>query len=384
MQTKPQRIYSIDMLKGICMIGMLMDHWRDSLARTGQSILGPHSPLPINASLLDYVDTASFWLRCTGGYIVAPAFVFLAGASCCLWQIRHAGQASLFSYLACRGIMLAILNCLLFFHAPFSQNGSITLFVLWAVGIGMIFLACMTKWPKALLWAISIVCIAGQNMFETITFSSPIINTLWSLGFKNVSLALPWGAEIYNSWPVIPWLGILLLGYLCGPIFKQDQKSSTSWVKLGSFCLALFLILRLTGMYGDSSLWHIHDSTIKTLGALIAVDKYPPSLQFSLYCLGITFLCLALLEKYQWTNKMLITLGSTPLFFYVAHFVFIRGLKFITLRLPTTFLNTIKDFLFSTAGVLVGTILMTLSLWLLCEQYKKIIKKMRTKKQQTA
>ncbi len=384
MSTKPQRIYSIDMLKGICMIGMLIDHWRDHVSRMSANILGTANPLPVHADLLEHFDTASFWLRCTSGYFVAPAFLFLAGAGCYLWKMRRGSEQSLFIYLLTRGSMLAIVNCLLFFHKPFSEGGSITLHVLWPTGIGMILLGCIATWPKKILWFIALVCIAGQNIFQDISLSYFPISTLWSLGFVETTIPLPWGASLYNLWPIMPWFGILLLGYLCGSLFLQGQKSFSTWLKLGASCLVFFLFLRLTGLYGDTNLWHMQDTLLKTLGNIITVTKYPPSLQYTLYGLGITFLFLALLERYQLTNRMLIIFGSTPLFFYIMHTIMMRGAKFILLHLPTPIIENIKIYLFSINSVLIGTCILMLLLWFLCEQYIRIMKNLRTKKQQTA
>ncbi len=372
---KPQRIYSIDMLKGICMLFMLIDHWRDMLSRMAKDTLGIENPLPVNANHLENFDTAVFWLRCTSGFIVPVTFLFLAGAGSYLWQTRRGIDASLFKYLVSRGAMLAIVNCLLFFSSPFSQGGSITLHVLWPTGIGMIILGCIYKLPKYILWTVAFICIAGQNYFETLTFSSSLLNTIWTFAFINAPIPLPWGAELYNLWPIMPWFGILLLGYLCAPIFSLKEKSYSSWIKLGISCLAVFLFLRLTGIYGDPSLWQVHDSLLKTLGDIIAINKYPPSLQFILYGLSATFFLLALLERFQFTNRMLLVLGSSPLFFYIVHLTFLRGIKFIILRLPSQLLENVNSLLFSFAGLIFSSVIIALFLWFFCELYKIIMKR---------
>ncbi len=381
--TKQPRIYSIDVLKGICMVYMIVDHLRDQLSRMGQEFLGANNPLPIHASLLEHVETASFWLRCTGGYFFAPSFLFLAGASCYLWQSRRGPEASLFHYLFFRGIMLALLNCALFFHMPFSQGGSFTLHVLWPMGLGMILLGAINTWPKPLLWSISIVCIAGQNFFESISFTSPFWNILWELAFKEASIPLPWGASLYNLWPLMPWFGMLLLGYLNGSIFTQGRQAASTWAKLGLCCLISFLILRLSGVYGDPSIWQVHTTLLKTVGALIAVSKYPPSLQFTLYGLGITFLFLAAIERFEWRHPMLLIFGSTPLFFYVVHLICIRASKFIILHLPASIIHPIQTYIFSLEGLIFGTTLITLFLWFLCNQYKTLMKFYAKKKQRS-
>ncbi len=375
MTVKPQRIYTIDMLKGICMFFMIIDHWRDNLARMGQTILGSINPIPIYAGLLEHFETASFWLRCTVGYFIAPPFLILAGASCYLWQIRRGEKASLFNYLLYRGLMIAGLNFLIFFNFSFFSGGSITLHVLWPLGIGMILLGCIYKWNKYLLFTLALTAIVGQNLFETISFSSPILNSLWTLAFIESPVKLPWGAQLYNLWPIMPWFSMMLMGYLLAPLFLLGDKSIRVWAKLGVLCLVLFLFLRLTGVYGDPNIWQVHDSLLKTLADIIVLNKYPPSLQFTLYGFGISFLAIALFEKYQITNRMFLVFGSTPLFFYIVHLTLIRVAKFIILRLPANIMDSIKDSLFSFTGLALGIMILTLAMWFLCELYKIIMKK---------
>ncbi len=382
MSTKKKRIYTIDVLKGICILYMIVDHWRDNLSRMGQEVLGDANPMYVNPGTLEYADTALFWIRLVGNGFVPVTFIFLAGASCYLWQTRRGQDVSMFKYLFHRGVMLAVLNCLLFFHAPFSPGGSITLHVLWPTGIGMILLGCMAHWPKALLWSVAIVSIFGQNIFENISIAIPYLDTLWIMAFIAAPVSLPWGAEVYNLWPFMPWFGVLLLGYLSGSIFVMGRQSIAVWAKLSALCLGIFFVLRLSGIYGDPTQWQMYDSMAQTLGALITVSKYPPSTQCLLLGLGMTYFFLALFEHYDVQTKWLIYYGSMPLFFYITHLLCIRAIKFIIMRLPEPIMDTIKGPLFSLGGLAVGTIALAFTIFILAEVYKKFMKQLMQKKAQ--
>ncbi len=380
MSTKKNRIYSIDVLKGICILYMIVDHWRDHLSRMGQEVLGAANPMHVNAGNLEYADTALFWIRLVGNGFVPATFIFLAGASCYLWHMRRGQDVSICKHLFQRGAMLAVLNCLLFFHAPFSPGGSITLHVLWPTGIGMIFLGFMAKWPKPLLWATALISILGQNIFENIAIPLPYLDTLWIMAFIAAPVPLPWGAEVFNLWPFMPWFGVLLLGYLSGPIFTLGRQSIGVWAKLSIFCLSAFLVLRISGIYGDPTQWQLYDSIAKTLGALITVSKYPPSTQCLLLGLGMTYFFLALFERYQVKSSWLIYYGSMPLFFYITHLVCIRIIKFIIMRLPEPVMDTIKGPLFSLSSLVIGTAALAFIIFILAEIYKKIMQLLMQKK----
>ncbi len=370
MERDAQRIHSIDMLKGICMFFMLIDHWRIRLSQVSEAFLGaPNNPLPLQAELLQHADTASFWLLYLGSHFVAPSFLFLAGAGGYLWRLRHP-QASFSTYLISRGCILALINCLLFSYAPFSENGSITLHVLWPAGIGMVLLGCVYKLPKVLLILLVLVLASGQDFFESISFSSSFINTFWRLAFIDTSIDLPWGAQIHNIWPIMHWFSMLLLGYLCGSIFVMPRPHYSIWFKFSIISLGLFLLLRLSGLYGDPNIWQLHDTLLKTMGHLIAVTKHAPSLQYILYGLGITFLLLTILERFELSNKVVILLGSAPLLFYISHTMLLRIAKFILLRVPTNIMDHVSAYLFSFTGLMLSTFLFIPILYYITYQYK--------------
>ncbi len=129
--------------------------------------------------------------------------------------------------------------------------------------------------------------------------------------------------EIRISYPVLPWIGVILLGYFAGPLYSRATDIMTRrriLIALGVSCLALLLLLRGFNIYGETLPWSIQDTTIQTVMSFLNYTKYPPSLDFLLITLGVGFFLLAWFESMN--NKLLDAIevyGSAPMFTYVLH-----------------------------------------------------------------
>ena len=364
------RITSLDMLRGIVLLLMVQDHVRDTLGYMATAVLPDVAATMLHPANLALTSPSMFLLRFLA-HLVAPGFIFLAGISVFLWGLRRGPEASIHRYLFTRGLMIAGLNFLLFFHAPFSGQGYFTLHVLWPIGIGMVLLGLIIKAPRPLLWCLALVLICGQNVFETIHLGSGWPGTLWTLFFRSESLTLPWGDRVDVLWQIGPWFAVLLLGYLIGPIFLHKDRGCGVLLRTGLACIGLFILLRSSGIYGDSSLWHSHDLLWQTVASFFNVTKYPASLQFFLITFGIICYMLVALEKTGYVHGFVLTLGGAPLFFYVAHILLLKASRWLWPFLPEAFLAPIYGWLFSASGVLVFSALVALALYPFCKQYRQ-------------
>jgi uncharacterized membrane protein len=134
--------------------------------------------------------------------------------------------------------------------------------------------------------------------------------------------AIPIGPTIaFIAYPVIPWVGVMALGYVFAEIYKREAVQRQSlMIKLGGGAVLLFVVLRAMNIYGDPSQWAMQDSVVKTMLSFLNTTKYPPSFLFLLMTLGPAMVILSLSER--WSGKafdVFVTFGRVPLFFYVIH-----------------------------------------------------------------
>jgi uncharacterized membrane protein len=127
---------------------------------------------------------------------------------------------------------------------------------------------------------------------------------------------------LYVHFPLLPWLGIMILGYCFGKIFTRDLLLIT-----GISALVLFLILRVDNIYGDPSNWSVQKNGLFTMLSFLNVTKYPPSLLYALVTLGPSLIFLALAEKplTKWGERINV-FGRVPMFYYLAHILLIHVL----------------------------------------------------------
>ena len=129
--------------------------------------------------------------------------------------------------------------------------------------------------------------------------------------------------KIKVSYPTLPWIGVICLGYFIAPIFSskfETNKRLRILFSLGAFSLLTLLIIRLINVYVEPVMWTSFDNWLLTVQSFVNFTKYPPSLGFLLITLGVAFIVLALLEKTNSDNlNFLRYYGSAPLFFYLLH-----------------------------------------------------------------
>jgi len=204
--------------------------------------------------------------------------------------------------------------------------------VIWAIGLSMLALAALIGLPQKLLWIISIVIIFGLNVLDQVSFENvPFIQNLWFILHERGWIEFGNLIRIRTSYPVLPWIGVITLGYCIGSsVFassQQNQSRNTKLLIFGFSSIALFLLLRAINVYGDHA-WTVMPTWTETFMSFMNLTKYPPSLFFILWNVGVGLVLLVCLQKIEtkpWI-KPLIIFGSVPMFFYIVHLYVLKAL----------------------------------------------------------
>ncbi len=309
------RVLSIDILRGLVMIFMALDHVRDFWSFTSFS--------PEN---LDQTYGALFYSRWIT-HFCAPAFVFLSGVSAYLHMTaKGMEKKDLSKFLASRGLWLIAIEVTWISLAwQLWTYNSWYLQIIWAIGVSMICLAALIHLPKKIILAISLVMIFGHNLLDGIepeTFGD--FYWLWNILHNQTYVVTP-NLPIRGflaGYPLIPWIGVMAFGYAIGSIFTQEmEKRHKDLIKIGAGAIVLFIVLRALNIYGDPGPWSVQDRGLAfTIMSFLNTEKYPPSLLFLLMTLGPSILLMPWMDKM--TGKVgdfLQVYGKTPFLFYVLH-----------------------------------------------------------------
>lgn len=306
------RIQSIDALRGLVILLMLVDHAREFF------FIHAQVSDPMN---LETTSPALFFTR-LAAHFCAPVFIALAGLGAWLYGAKSGGAKAASAFLLKRGLFLVVLELtVVSFVWSFSVAPPVMyLQVIWAIGLSMIVLAALVHLPRGLLIALGLVIVLGHNLLDPITITEGPGHVLWAILHDRGMIDLPWGGQARTSYPLLPWIGVAALGYGVGPWFAAEGRTRRRrLVGLGLAMLALFVVLRTINLYGDQP-WTIQPSLLGTMMSVLNLTKYPPSADFLLATLGVGVLLLAGLEK---ASKrlvgMLAVFGGAPLFFYLLH-----------------------------------------------------------------
>ena len=320
-----KRIESIDIIKGLVMVIMALDHVRDYF-HSSAYIFSPTDPEKTTLIL--------FFTRFIT-HFCAPTFSFLAGISAYIVGKRKT-KNELSIYLIKRGIWLVfvelvVMNFGWFFDIHFR---TITFGVIWSLGISMIFLAGLINLSRNYMLIFSLIVIAGHNLLDTIQFSG---NIVWAMVHNFYVVKINENSMLAVGYPIIPWIAVMSLGYYFGDFYKKQDdvvKRKSTFNIIGFCSIGLFLILRFTNLYGDKIPYINHGSVSKNIISFLNPSKYPPSLLYLLMTLGVAFLLLANIEgrKYK-IMSFFSTFGKVPLFYYILHAYVIHLLAIFISRL---------------------------------------------------
>jgi len=330
-----KRIESIDVMRGIVMVIMALDHTRDFFTTTR-----------FNPTDLTQASTALFITRFITHYCAAT-FVFLAGTGAFLSLSRGKTKGEAARFLLSRGIWLIILEVTLI-NWGFSMNHGTWQFqmdysfvffqVIWVIGISMIILAGLIYLPVEAIGIIGLILILGHNAFDNIAPKSlgETGGTFWQFLHVQSMFNYAHGTRhIFILYPIIPWIGVMATGYSFGTIFKLDAaKRKKLLVTIGCSALLLFVLIRSFNLYGDPDHWTKQPVWYRTVLSFINAQKYPPSLDYLLITLGPVMILLAYLEgvKNRVTDIFLV-FGRVPLFYYLCHIYLLQLLAYIAFKI---------------------------------------------------
>src|SRR5687767_9506947 len=153
------RIDSIDVLRGIVMVIMMLDHTRDFV----------HSGFfNFNPTDLTRTTTAVFLTRWVTHYC-APVFVFLAGTGAYLQLARGKSKRGLSGFLITRGLWLIVLEfTVIRFGTLLSLDYRFLggMQVIWVIGVSMIVLAGLIYLPLKVIAGFGLLMIALHNLLD--------------------------------------------------------------------------------------------------------------------------------------------------------------------------------------------------------------------------
>ncbi len=306
------RLQSIDILRGIVIVLMALDHVRDYFNASAFLF----DPLDLQKTSLALYLTR--WIT----HFCAPTFMFLAGASAFLHGRKIGSRAALSRFLLTRGLWLIFLEFTVVAYAWNFSLYSVALLVIWALGVSMMALAALVWLPLPAIIGFGVLLIVGHNAFDHVTPASMgQFGPLWALLHNEGSIRLWKGFDVWVLYPLVPWIGVMALGYGLGFVFLQDAaRRFKTLTVLGLSMIAGFLLLRAGGLYGDPRAWTMHADPWATVGDFLNVRKYPPSLLYLLVTLGPVLMLLPWLERVKgFGTELLASFGRVPLFFYVLH-----------------------------------------------------------------
>ncbi len=316
---KRQRIESIDVLRGIVMIIMALDHVRDYFH---------YDAFLYSPTDLTKTDSFLFFTRFITHYC-APVFVFLAGISASIYGGKRSRRELSF-YLLTRGLWLVFAE-LFIITLGWTFNPTYPLFnlqVIWAIGISMIILSAIIYMNRLYIIITAVLLIAAHNLLDNVHVpGNGIAKFIWSFLHEPADFAIGRFA-IFVRYPVLPWIGIMALGYYFGKLYNPEydvvkRKKILLYTGLGA--IALFIMLRSLNFYGDAAQWSVQKNILFNILSFLNVTKYPPSFLYTLVTLGPAMVFLSLAEKpLNWVTEKVAVFGRVPFFYYVIHLYLIH------------------------------------------------------------
>jgi uncharacterized membrane protein len=310
---------------------MALDHVRDHVMIG--SVQDPTAD-PATGPLL----FATRWIT----HFCAPTFVFLAGTSAGL-MARRKRPSELASFLVARGLWLIVLEVLVVSTATsFSPTGIaalggriyVGLQVIWAIGASMVVLGGAQVLGRRACLAIGAAIVLGHNLLDAVWPTGSTTGTtgpLWAvLHARQLYEVGP--LSVYFSYPLLPWIGVMLVGYGSAGLFELPAKlRDERLLRIGIGLVIAFVLARTLNVYGDPHPWHFYPSrTAASVMSFLATTKYPPSLLYILMTLGPAAIACAFAERLHGpVRDVLVTLGRAPLAFYIAHFYLIHALTIL-------------------------------------------------------
>ena len=306
-----QRIEAVDVLRGVIMILMALDHVRD--------YYGDAAASPTNLA----TATAGLFLTRWVTHFCAPVFFLLTGTGAYL-ALRRRTRSGLSRFLLTRGLWLIFLELTVMrFFWQFNVDYRLTvLTVLWALGWCMIVLAGLVYLPPWLVTTIGALMIAFHNLLDGVRAQSfGAFAPIWSvLHAPGVIVADP-RHVVFAAYPLVPWVGVTAVGYGLGQLYRWPAaRRRALLLRLGIAATAAFVLLRAANVYGDPQRWSPQPTPAFTVLSFVNATKYPPSLLFLLMTLGPAMLVLwAVDQRTPAPLRPAVIFGRVPFFYYLMH-----------------------------------------------------------------
>ncbi len=308
------RLASIDVVRGVVMVLMALDHVRDHIHR---------GALTVDPTDLTRGDAALFLTRWVT-HFCAPVFVFLAGTGAFLWGARGRSRGELARYLLTRGLWLVVLELTLvnWLWQMGIRYQLVIAQVIWVLGWSMVALAALVRLPVGAIAAVGIAMIAGHNALDGVKPETlGALEPLWRVLHVQGPVPLATGRTLFVMYPLVPWVGVMAAGYAFGALYaRPPEERRRALLAIGAAATAAFVVLRALNLYGDPGPWAPQRDALFTALSFLNCQKYPPSLLFLLMTLGPAILLLAALERgVAAAAGPLAVVGRVPLFFYLVH-----------------------------------------------------------------
>jgi len=332
-----QRIVSLDIMRGLVMVIMAIDHTRDFFTNLRFE--------PENLAHTYYALFFTRWIT----HFCAPLFFFLAGTGAFFYGRRRTPQA-LSRFLWTRGLWLIVIE--------FTVVGTAWTFlfpwgffaVIWCLGACMVLMAAIVRMPLRWVAAFSGILILGSDLLDPVRPKQfGAFAWLWTILHVRGGILLPFvHIRSFVLFPLVPWVAVMAAGYVFGSVYLLEQERRQRLIaRIGLGLTIAFVVLRLTNLYGNPPVglggvsqgdWHVQATVEKTVILFLDVEKYPPSLQYLLMTLGPSLLLLAWLDKKLDQGRgrgiptalsPLLTFGRVPMFFYILHLYLIHSLAVV-------------------------------------------------------
>ncbi len=375
-----KRVESIDLLRGIVIVIMALDHVRDYF-HAGNFLYDPTDMAQTNPAV--------FFTRWITNFC-APVFVFLAGTSAFLVGERKT-KKELSAFLLKRGLWLMLLEVtVISFAWNFNPNyPTFRLQVIWILGLSMVCMSAIVYLPPKMILLTGLLILFTHNLFDNFhvtgnSFSDFLLAELHERRRFNLG-----GHFFTTGYSLVAWLSTMMLGYCFGALYKKDMDAAVRkkyLLLIGMSATSVFMLTRCVNIYGDMKPWEVQSSFIMTICSFLNVTKYPPSLLYTLMTLGPALIVLALIEKpLNRAGQIIIVFGRVPLFFYILHLFLIHLLGIVAVvasgrpwtQMIFTTMQNAKDspwltgYGFSLTGTYLVWIVVILLLYPLCKWYDR-------------
>lgn len=322
-----ERVYSIDVLRGLVMIIMALDHVRDFF----------HAPALTQDPLDPQTSWPALYFTRWITHFCAPIFVFLSGMSVQLMNGRKT-KAEISRFLFTRGLWLILVEVtIVSFGITFNPFMNLAILqVIWAIGVSFLALALLVFLPWQAVLGLGLLITFGHNVLNSWE-SQPGFKpgAFWEFAHFTQYTFYPVfpGHGVIVFYPFLPWIGIMLMGYGIGRVFLPDvsaAKRKQVLITSGLAMVGIFFVLRAVNQYGDPRSWQAFPTLQQTIFSFMNVAKYPPSLMYTCITIGPGLLMLAAFEHARGRFAQVCRVyGSVPFFYYIIHFYTIHLLCMI-------------------------------------------------------